>query len=155
VAAEERSGLVGSDRSDREELTGGEIFDRLREWHRELYDAGYVGLTWPKEYGGQGKGHVHNAILQEELVLADAPPTVNGLGIGLCGPALIHHGTEKQKERFLGPMLRADEIWCQGYSEPNAGSDLSGPRRRTSRTGPSVWSGPIRRHRSTAGSVFS
>ncbi len=119
-----------SDPTDREEIAAEGLFERLRDWHRTLYDSGYVGVTWPKEYGGQDLGHVENAILQEELVLQDAPPPVNGLGIGLCGPALIHHGTPEQKERFLRPMLRADEIWCQGYSEPNAGSDLAGLQTR-------------------------
>jgi alkylation response protein AidB-like acyl-CoA dehydrogenase len=114
-----------TDGSDREELAGEGLFERLRCWHAQLYDAGYVGVTWPKEYGGQGRSHVENSLLQEELVLSDAPPIVNGLGIGLCGPALIHHGTDAQKDRFLKPMLRADEIWCQGYSEPDAGSDLA------------------------------
>src|SRR5215470_2904801 len=95
-----------------------EHFERLREWHQALYDAGYVGVTWPKEHGGQGRSHVENAILQEELARAAAPPTVNGLGIGLCGPAIIHHGSAAQRQRYLRPMLRAEEIWCQGYSEP-------------------------------------
>ena len=115
------------DRADRErdEIVTEGLFERLRDWHRKLFDAGYVGVTWPKEYGGQARSQVENAILQEELVLCDAPTPVNGLGIGLCGPALIHHGTPEQKKRFLRPMLRADEIWCQGYSEPNAGSDLA------------------------------
>jgi len=103
-------------------------FDGTRRWHQELYDAGYVGVTWPKEYGGQGRTHVENALLQEELVLAGAPPTINGLGIGLCGPAIVHHGSEAQKKRFLRPMLRAEEMWCQGYSEPGAGSDLANLR---------------------------
>jgi alkylation response protein AidB-like acyl-CoA dehydrogenase len=105
-------------------------FERLRAWHQQLYDAGYVGVTWPREYGGQGRGAVENAILQEELVRADAPPTVNGLGIGLCGPALMHHGSDEQKARHLRPMLRAEQIWCQGYSEPGAGSDLAGLQTR-------------------------
>jgi alkylation response protein AidB-like acyl-CoA dehydrogenase len=112
-------------KEDRDELPGDSLFERLRAWHRDLYDAGYVGVTWPKEYGGRGLGQIENAILQDELALAEAPPTVNGLGIGLCGPALIHHGTPEQKKRFLLPMLRAEEIWCQGYSEPGAGSDLA------------------------------
>ena len=102
-----------------------ENFDRLRDWHQKLYDAGYVGITWPRENGGQGRSQVENAILQQELVRAGAPPIVNGLGIGLCGPALIHHGTPEQKQRFLKRMLRAEEMWCQGYSEPAAGSDLA------------------------------
>jgi alkylation response protein AidB-like acyl-CoA dehydrogenase len=111
------------------------MFEGIRRWHQELYDAGYVGVTWPKEYGGQGIGHVENALLQEELVLADAPPATNGLGIGLCGPAIIHHGSEAQKKRFLRPMLRAEEMWCQGYSEPGAGSDLANLRTSAERHG--------------------
>jgi alkylation response protein AidB-like acyl-CoA dehydrogenase len=104
------------------------MFDGIRRWHQQVYDAGYVGVTWPVAYGGRGAGHVENALLQEEMVLADAPPTTNGLGIGLCGPAIIHHGSEAQKQRFLRPMLRAEEMWCQGYSEPGAGSDLANLR---------------------------
>jgi alkylation response protein AidB-like acyl-CoA dehydrogenase len=101
-------------------------FERRRAWHRELYDAGYVGVTWPVEYGGRGRGPVDNAILQEEMVRADGPPPINPLGIGLCGPAILHYGREEQKRRFLAPMVRGEEIWCQGYSEPGAGSDLAG-----------------------------
>jgi alkylation response protein AidB-like acyl-CoA dehydrogenase len=101
------------------------FFEKQRVWHQALHDAGYVGVTWPTEYGGQGRSQIENSILQEELVRASAPPTVNGLGIGLCGPALIHHGTDKQRDRFLRPMLRAEEMWCQGYSEPGSGSDLA------------------------------
>jgi alkylation response protein AidB-like acyl-CoA dehydrogenase len=110
-------------------------FLRLREWHQKVYDAGYVGVTWPREYGGQGRGHVENALLQEELVRSGAPPTMNGLGIGLCGPAIIHHGNDAQKRRFLRPMLRAEELWCQGYSEPGAGSDLANLQTRAERRG--------------------
>jgi alkylation response protein AidB-like acyl-CoA dehydrogenase len=113
-------------------------FDLMRRWHQTLYDAGYMGVTWPKEYGGQARSHVENAILQEELVRAGAPPTVNGLGIGLCGPAIIHHGTDGQRRRFLRPMLRADELWCQGYSEPGSGSDLASLCTRAERRG-DVW----------------
>ena len=111
------------------------VFEKQRSWHQSLFDAGYVGVTWPVEYGGQGRSQIENAILQEELVRAEAPPTINGLGIGLCGPALIHHGTEAQKKRFLRPMLRAEEIWCQGYSEPGAGSDLANIQMRAERQG--------------------
>jgi alkylation response protein AidB-like acyl-CoA dehydrogenase len=112
-----------------------EHFERLRTWHQELFDAGYVGVTWPREFGGQGRSAIANAILQEELVRAGAPPTVNGLGIGLCGPALMHHGSDAQKARHLRPMLRAEQIWCQGYSEPGAGSDLASLQTRAERKG--------------------
>jgi alkylation response protein AidB-like acyl-CoA dehydrogenase len=115
---------------ERETGEDDDIFPKLREWHQKLYDAGYIGVTWPVEYGGQGRTHVENALLQEELVGGNAPPTQNGLGIGLCGPAIIHHGTEEQKRRFLRPMLRAEEMWCQGYSEPAAGSDLANVQTR-------------------------
>ena len=107
-----------------------EIFEPLRAWHQALYDAGYVGVSWPVEYGGRGRSPVENAILQEELARSGAPPTSNGLGIGLAGPAIIHHGSEEQRRRYLRPMLRAEEMWCQGYSEPGAGSDLAGLQTR-------------------------
>ena len=111
-------------------LVDDEDFERHRAWQQELYEAGYVGPTWPVEYGGRGRSAVENAILQEEMVRAGAPAPLNTLGIGLCGPALLHHGTETQKLRFLQPMLTAEEIWCQGYSEPDAGSDLASLRTR-------------------------
>ncbi len=119
--------------ADPDERGGDEHFDQHRAWHRQLYEAGYVGITWPMEYGGQGRTQVENAILQEELARADAPPSVNGSGIGLCGPALMHHGSAEQREEHLLPMLKAERMWCQGYSEPGAGSDLV----RTCRRAPS------------------
>ena len=111
--------------ADPDERGGDEYFDQHRTWHRQLYEAGYVGITWPAENGGQGRTQVENAILQEELARADAPPSVNGSGIGLCGPALMHHGSPEQREEHLLPMLKAERMWCQGYSEPGAGSDLA------------------------------
>jgi alkylation response protein AidB-like acyl-CoA dehydrogenase len=103
--------------------------DRLievrRAWQRKLHGAGYLGMDWPAEWGGRGGGPVEQAILDTELLAADAPPVLNSLGIGLLGPALIHHGSEEQRRRFIPPMLAADEIWCQGFSEPGAGSDLA------------------------------
>jgi len=112
-----------------------ERFVRQRVWQGELYRAGYVGITWPVEYGGHGRTLVENAILQEEMVRADAPAPINSLGIGLCGPAILHHGSEDQKRRYLEPMLSGDEIWCQGYSEPGAGSDLASLATRAERRG--------------------
>ena len=111
--------------ADPDERGEDEYFDQHRAWHRRLYEAGYVGITWPVEYGGQGRTQVENAILQEELARANAPPSVNGSGIGLCGPALMHHGSPEQREEHLLPMLKAERMWCQGYSEPGAGSDLA------------------------------
>ena len=100
----------------------------MREWSRELYDAGYVGLTWPEEYGGGGAPYTHQAIFLEEMARAEAPPHIGVIGIGMAGPTIIAHGTEEQKGRYLAPLLSAEEIWCQGFSEPGAGSDLAGVR---------------------------
>ncbi len=99
-----------------------------RAWQKKRYAAGYLGMSFPPEWGGRGAGGVEEAILAEELARVDAPEHVNFLGIGLCAPALIHHGSEEQRRRFIPPMLAADEIWCQGFSEPGAGSDLASLR---------------------------
>ena len=96
-----------------------------RDWQRKLYQAGYLGMGWPAEWGGRGATEVEKSIFEAELARADAPPILNTLGIGLLGPALIHHGSEAQRRRFIPPMLAGDEIWCQGFSEPGAGSDLA------------------------------
>ena len=91
-----------------------------------MYDAGYVGITWPKEYGGRGGGFMEQLIFNDEMIQAQAPEPINVIGLGMGGPVVIAHGTEEQKKRYLTPLLSAEEIWCQGFSEPNAGSDLSG-----------------------------
>jgi alkylation response protein AidB-like acyl-CoA dehydrogenase len=101
------------------------LFALRRAWQKKLHDAGYLGMDWPREWGGRGATAVEKAILDAELARADAPLVPNLLGIGLLGPALIHHGSEAQRRRFIPPMLAADEIWCQGFSEPGAGSDLA------------------------------
>jgi alkylation response protein AidB-like acyl-CoA dehydrogenase len=100
----------------------------MRAWSKALYDAGYAGLTWPKEYGGGGAPYTHQAIFLEEMARAEAPPHVGVIGLGMAGPTIIAHGTEEQKTRHLAPILSAEEIWCQGFSEPGAGSDLAGVR---------------------------
>ncbi len=101
-----------------------------REWSRRMYDAGYAGLTWPEEYGGRGEPYTHQAIVLEEFARAEAPQHVNVIALGMAGPTIMAHGTEEQKQRYLAKMLTADEIWCQGFSEPGAGSDLAAVRTR-------------------------
>jgi alkylation response protein AidB-like acyl-CoA dehydrogenase len=102
-----------------------EALERLRAWNRKLADAGYAAIAWPAEYGGRGAGLMEQVVYAEELHRAGGPRTLNPIGISNIAPAIIQHGTEEQKRRFLPPMLRGDEIWCQGFSEPNAGSDLA------------------------------
>src|SRR2546425_2435026 len=106
-----------------------------REWHRTLFAGGYVGMGWPREYGGQDARALRQAIVADEMARVNAPPTINGLGIGIVGPTIIHPGTEAQKQRYLKKILTADELWCQLYSEPNAGSDLASLRTSAVDTG--------------------
>src|SRR5215510_12412246 len=109
--------------------------DERKAWHRTMYEAGYVGMLWPKEYGGRGATPMQQAIVSDEIARVNAPPAINGLGIGFIGPTIIVHGTEAQKLRYLKKMLTAEEIWCQLYSEPNAGSDLAGLKTRAEEHG--------------------
>lgn len=103
-------------------------FEYLRAWQKKMNEAGWVGISWPEEYGGRGASLMEQTIFIEEMARAAAPPLINVLGLSLLGPTLIAYGTEAQKQRFLKNILSADEIWCQGYSEPNAGSDLASLR---------------------------
>ena len=96
-----------------------------RVWHRKLYDAGYLGMGWPRAYGGGGARPMEQAIVADEMARANAPAPTNGLGLGIVGPTIVVHGTEAQKQRYLRKILTAEELWCQLYSEPNAGSDLA------------------------------
>jgi alkylation response protein AidB-like acyl-CoA dehydrogenase len=117
-----------------------------RRWQRKLHEAGYLGMGWPAEWGGRGATPVEEAILHGEFYGSDAPLVPNFLGISLLGPALIHHGSEEQRRRFIPKMLACEEIWCQGFSEPGAGSDLASLRTRAEPegedwrvTGQKVW----------------
>jgi alkylation response protein AidB-like acyl-CoA dehydrogenase len=104
--------------------------DERKAWHRKLYEAGYLGMGWPKEYGGQDARPMQQAIVADEMARVNAPAPINGLGIAIVGPTIIVHGTPAQKARYLKKILMADELWCQLYSEPNAGSDLASLRTR-------------------------
>ncbi|MEK7387223.1 MAG: acyl-CoA dehydrogenase family protein [candidate division NC10 bacterium] len=110
-----------------------EMFVFLREWQRRLFDAGYVGLSWPREYGGRGATIMQQAILYEEMARARAPELPNVIGLDMAGPALITHGTEAQKQKHLPRILSGEQIFCQGFSEPSAGSDLAALQTRAAR----------------------
>jgi len=97
----------------------------LREWQRRLYDAGYLGIAWPAEFGGQGKTIIESAIFNEEMARVRAPAPLNELGLSMGGPTILEHGTDEQKKRFVKKILTCEEVWCQGFSEPGSGSDLA------------------------------
>jgi alkylation response protein AidB-like acyl-CoA dehydrogenase len=109
--------------------------ESAKAWQRKLYEAGYVALAWPREYGGQALDPVRQSIVNDEMVRARAPYLVGGSGLGMLGPTLISWGTEEQKQRHLRKILTAEEIWCQGYSEPGSGSDLASLRTRAETVG--------------------
>jgi alkylation response protein AidB-like acyl-CoA dehydrogenase len=119
VPAELRGRGFASSRADRHAVA------RLRDWQRTLHKAGFVGMDWPAEYGGRGASLVEQVMLYEEMSRAQAPQPLNRSGLSMLGPTLMKYGTAAQKARYLDRILTAEEIWCQGFSEPNAGSDLA------------------------------
>ena len=135
-----RGRAFASSRADREEVR------RLRAWQRAMHEAGYVGMDWPREFGGRGASIVEMVILYQEMARAESPQLVNRGGISMLGPTLMKHGTPAQQKRFLPRILTAEEVWCQGFSEPNAGSDLASLQTRAVReddqfvvNGQKVW----------------
>ena len=130
-----------------EEPSGDEAaWEFRRAWQRKLHAQGYAGLSWPEEFGGRGATLIEQAIFGEEMARAKAPSPANILGLVMGGPVVIAHGSEEQKRRYLEPILSAEEIWCQGFSEPESGSDLASLKTRAVRsngewvvTGQKVW----------------
>jgi alkylation response protein AidB-like acyl-CoA dehydrogenase len=121
-------------------------FEFRRAWQRKLHDGGWAGISWPNEFGGRGASLIEQSIFSEEMARAKAPSPANVLGLVMGGPVVIAHGTEDQKERFLEPILSGEEIWCQGFSEPESGSDLASLKTRAVHenggwrvTGQKVW----------------
>jgi alkylation response protein AidB-like acyl-CoA dehydrogenase len=110
-------------------------FERRRAWHRKLYDAGWMCIHWPKEFGGRGATLMQQFIYNQELDRAKAPPVVNFQGIARVGPTLMQWGTPEQKARYIPKIPSAEEIWCQGLSEPNHGSDLAAVETRAEDNG--------------------
>ena len=110
-----------------------------RAWQRRLAEAGYVGVTWPAEHGGQGKGPLHQVVVNQEIARAGVPGILDAIGVGMLGPTIIAHGSDEQKQRYLAPMLHGDEVWCQLFSEPAAGSDLAGIQTRARQEDDGSW----------------
>ncbi|MFE9327517.1 acyl-CoA dehydrogenase family protein [Nocardia sp. NPDC052278] len=149
--AEFRSGVREFVTAQRADLSIGrgaspERVPELKRAQALLHSAGLVGSTWPVAYGGRGNNPVQQVIIDQELARAEVPRLINWIGVGMCGPTIMAHGTDEQKDRYLAPILRAEEIWCQLFSEPGAGSDLAGLSTRAVRdgdnwriTGQKVW----------------
>ncbi len=129
--AQVRSGLNDWSRSPQHP----DYVQRCRQWQHTLYEGGWGAITWPVEYGGRGDSAWHQAIFNQEAAAYDVSSGVFSVGIGMCGPTLIGHGSEEQKRRYLPAMLQGEEVWCQLFSEPDAGSDLAGLKTRAQRDG--------------------
>ncbi|MGH7309089.1 MAG: acyl-CoA dehydrogenase family protein [Candidatus Rokuibacteriota bacterium] len=119
-----RGRSFAASRADREEVR------KLRAWQKTMYEAGYVGIDWPREFGGRGATLIEQIILYQEMARAESPQPVNRGGLSMLGPTLMKYGTSAQQRRFLPGILTADDLWCQGFSEPNSGSDLANLRTR-------------------------
>ncbi len=117
------------------ERTSPEIIAAAKEWQKKKADAGWACITWPEEYGGRGATPIQNVIWGQEESNYSVPPNIFGIGIGMCGPTVLTHGTDDQKKRWIPKLLSGEEVWCQLFSEPSAGSDLAGLRTTAVREG--------------------
>jgi alkylation response protein AidB-like acyl-CoA dehydrogenase len=118
------------DAADQRVAPDRETLEKRLAWQKQMHAAGWVGISWPREYGGRGANFMQQVIFDEEYFRARAPVLPGNVGLNLLGPTLIHWGTEEQKKRYLQKILAGEELWCQGYSEPGAGSDLASLRTR-------------------------
>jgi alkylation response protein AidB-like acyl-CoA dehydrogenase len=147
--AEYRAGVrawLGAHRDEAPVLSGpgalkdeDEIVAARRVWQGKLAEGGLAGVTWPKEYGGRGLGPIEQVICGQEISRARVPGILDAIGVGMLGPTIIAHGSEEQKARYLGPMLHGDEVWCQLFSEPAAGSDLAAVQTRARQLEDGSW----------------
>lgn len=110
-------------------------FAYLRDWQRKVYEAGYLGMAWPQAYGGGGRPQIYQDIVDEEMASEQVPFVPNTIGLNWAGPLILAIGTEEQKKRFIPGILSAEDIWCQGFSEPDQGSDLANCQTRAQREG--------------------
>jgi len=117
------------------ERTGPKTVKAAQAWQKKKAEAGWACITWPKEYGGRAATPMQNVIWSEEQAKFRTPPEIFGIGTGMCGPTLLAHGSDEQKERWIPKLISGEEIWCQGFSEPEAGSDLTSLTTRAERKG--------------------
>jgi alkylation response protein AidB-like acyl-CoA dehydrogenase len=116
-----------------------ELIAARRAWQGKLAEGGLAGVTWPRDYGGQGLGPIEQVIVNQEIGRAGVPGILDAIGVGMLGPTIMAHGTEEQKARYLGSMLHGDEVWCQLFSEPAAGSDLAAVQARARQQEDGSW----------------
>jgi alkylation response protein AidB-like acyl-CoA dehydrogenase len=116
-----------------------EMLAARRAWQGKLAEGGLAGVTWPKEFGGQGLGPIEQVICNQEIGRAGVPGILDAIGVGMLGPTIIAHGDDEQKARYLAPLLHGDEVWCQLFSEPAAGSDLAAVQSRARQQDDRSW----------------
>ena len=121
-------------------MEGDQAYREAKAWYQKKADAGFASITWPKEYGGAGLSSIHDVIWSQEVAEYETRDGYFVIGIGNCGPAILHFAEEEVKLELLPRMASAEDVWCQLFSEPCAGSDVAGPRRSrtSSKAGPTT-----------------